>query len=286
MPLLDQFESLFKAAAHEPFVLQPTEIQRAVVVSDLAGDAAQNFVESVRSITPALQDEPIEWSVVSGDDYDDVDQLLDILEERDVQLICSYRNLNAPAHTRHPFAIGTYLTAMTQVMTQPVLVTPTPDRQGKFRREPRSVDHVMVITDHLAGSNLLVSWGFHFTARGGELVLAHIEDDAVFERYMTAIGKIPRIDTDSARASLQRQLLKDPADYVKACSEVLGEEDGDLGIVAAIRMGHGVSDVMDLAKEHEIGLIVMNTKDDDQLAMHGLTHPIAVEIRDIPLLML
>ena len=30
----------------------------------------------------------------------------------------------------------------------------------------------------------------------------------------------------------------------------------------------------------------MNTKDDDQLAMHGLAYPLAVELRDIPLLML
>jgi hypothetical protein len=30
----------------------------------------------------------------------------------------------------------------------------------------------------------------------------------------------------------------------------------------------------------------MNTKDEDQLAMHGLAYPLAVELRDIPLLML
>lgn len=30
----------------------------------------------------------------------------------------------------------------------------------------------------------------------------------------------------------------------------------------------------------------MNTKDEDQLAMHGLAYPLAVELREIPLLML
>jgi hypothetical protein len=30
----------------------------------------------------------------------------------------------------------------------------------------------------------------------------------------------------------------------------------------------------------------MNTKDEDQLAMHGLAYPLAIELRTIPLLML
>ena len=39
-------------------------------------------------------------------------------------------------------------------------------------------------------------------------------------------------------------------------------------------------------REHEIDLLVFNTKDDDQLAMHGLAYPLAVEVRGIPILML
>ena len=35
-----------------------------------------------------------------------------------------------------------------------------------------------------------------------------------------------------------------------------------------------------------VDLLVMNTKDEDQLAMHGLAYPLAVELRQIPLLML
>jgi len=30
----------------------------------------------------------------------------------------------------------------------------------------------------------------------------------------------------------------------------------------------------------------MNTKDEDQLAMHGLAYPLAIEVRSIPLLLL
>ena len=33
-------------------------------------------------------------------------------------------------------------------------------------------------------------------------------------------------------------------------------------------------------------LLVMNTKDDEQMAMHGLAYPLAIEVRSIPLLLL
>ena len=38
--------------------------------------------------------------------------------------------------------------------------------------------------------------------------------------------------------------------------------------------------------EDEVDLLVLNTKDDDQLAMHGLAYPLAIELREIPLLLL
>ena len=41
-----------------------------------------------------------------------------------------------------------------------------------------------------------------------------------------------------------------------------------------------------LIEEHEVDLLVMNTKDEDQLAMHGLAYSLAIELRAIPLLML
>jgi hypothetical protein len=41
-----------------------------------------------------------------------------------------------------------------------------------------------------------------------------------------------------------------------------------------------------LITEHRVDLLVFNTLDDDQLAMHGLAYPLAAELRQIPLLML
>ena len=51
-------------------------------------------------------------------------------------------------------------------------------------------------------------------------------------------------------------------------------------------MGHRLSEYKRLIGEHEVDLLVMNTKDAEQHAMHGMAYPLAVELRDIPLLML
>ena len=51
-------------------------------------------------------------------------------------------------------------------------------------------------------------------------------------------------------------------------------------------LGHHVADVTRLIEEHQVDLLVLNTKDEDQAAMHGLAYSLAVELRKIPLLML
>jgi hypothetical protein len=51
-------------------------------------------------------------------------------------------------------------------------------------------------------------------------------------------------------------------------------------------MGRRLAEYQRLIEEHKIDLLVLNTMDEDQLAMHGLAYPLAVELRQIPLLML
>ena len=51
-------------------------------------------------------------------------------------------------------------------------------------------------------------------------------------------------------------------------------------------MGHHLADYKRLITEHNIDLLVLNTKDEDQLAMHGLAYPLVIELRSTPLLLL
>jgi len=62
----------------------------------------------------------------------------------------------------------------------------------------------------------------------------------------------------------------------------------DLAVVVdkVVRFGRRLDDVRRLIEERSVDLVVLNTKDADQSAMHGLAYPLAVELRTVPLLLL
>jgi hypothetical protein len=47
-----------------------------------------------------------------------------------------------------------------------------------------------------------------------------------------------------------------------------------------------LEDYRKLIEEGQVDLLVMHAKEDDQLAMHGMAHPLAVELRAVPILLL
>jgi hypothetical protein len=57
-------------------------------------------------------------------------------------------------------------------------------------------------------------------------------------------------------------------------------------IQAIVAMGDRVEEYRRLVEDHRVDLLVLNTLDGDQLAMHGQAYPLAVDLRGIPLLML
>jgi hypothetical protein len=144
----------------------------------------------------------------------------------------------------------------------------------------------MAITDHLTGNGHLVNIAARCTRPGGTLWLTHVEDEATLQRHLDIIGKIPELDTEVARERIPRQLLKEPGDYIQSCREQLIAAQLDLQIQAEIVLGHRLSDHKRLVDQHQIDLLVMNSKDDEQLAMHGLAYPLTIELRHLPLLLL
>ncbi len=80
--------------------------------------------------------------------------------------------------------------------------------------------------------------------------------------------------------------MKDPADYIESCRIGLSKSAPSLEVESLVTSGHHLHEHRRLIEEHDVDLLVMNTKDEDQLAMHGLAYPLAIELRTIPLLML
>ncbi len=286
MPRIDQVESVFRSAVRDIFIYQRVRFQRILVLTDLDVDKATGFGAACRAfLSNDDGGDSAEWRTLHGDEFNGIDGMLGQIEQQRPDLICTYRNLHSRAW-RYPHSLGMYLDVLLQDIDTPVLVMPHPEANYAAEHALRDRDTVMVVTDHLNGQHQLVNHGAALTEAGGSLILSHIEDERIFERYIEAIGKIDTIDTDNARERLRHQLLKEPSNYIASCIARLAAADVELSVEALVTFGRHLPEYKSLIRSRHIDLLVMNAKDDDQLAMHGLAYPLAVELRQIPLLVL
>lgn len=283
MTKIDQFESVFKAASKPLYTFEDIAIENVLVISDMNDAEHTAFADTIQQFLPMLSSQ-VTWHHIRGDAYTDVQELLDTVQKQSPDLVCTYRNLQTNSW-RWPYSLGDYLDVLTQESNIPIMVFPHPQKEGKEWKDS-ILKEVMVITDHLTGDDRLVHYGLRFTPQDGTLFMSHVEDKEVFERYVELFSKIPEIDTDVAREKLYERLLKEPHDYIDSCKAELDKKEHPIHIEAIVTLGHFLSDYQMHLQEHEVDLLVLNTKDDDQFAMHGLAYPIAVEFRSIPLLML
>ena len=283
MTKIDQFESAFRSADKAALTYEPVRFTRPLIVTDLPESDAAAFARAVRQYLAVVVAD--EWPVVTGDRFRTVRDLLDVVDEHAPDLICTYRHLHTEGW-RWPYTLGDHLEVLTQVATAPVLVLPHPKVTGGTERAIESTNVVMAMTDHLTGDDRLVNVAAAMTAPGGTLYLTHVEDDATFERYLDVISKIDTIDTDQARETIGRRLLKEPNDYIENCGRTLRQHELDLTVEEIATFGNRLLKYETLVDEHRAYLLVLNTRDEDQMAMHGMAYPLAVELRRVPLLML
>lgn len=287
MTNVDQFESVFRSADKAVFAYEPIPIETIIIVTDLSEADAYALSEDIKKFLSVLSTDRSApaWDVVTGSEFDSIESLLELVGERTPGLICTYRHLHS-MQWEAPYSLGDYTEVLTQATTAPVLVLPHPQAKRALSHALHDTNTVMAMTDHLTGDNRLVNFAARFTEPDGTLFLTHVEDDAVFDRYIDAISKIPEIDTDVAHKTIHDQLLKSPRDFIHSCRDVLANHRTSMRVNDIVTMGHRLTEYRRLIEDHAVDLLVMNTKDEDQLAMHGLAYPLAVELREIPLLLL
>lgn len=285
MTNLDQFESEFRAAARTPFQYEPIEIALALLVTDLPAES-EELSTAVRNFLTVGREGPApELQIVLSDESTAIAHLLELIEKRQPDLVVTYRNLHSDAWS-WPHSLGETVDVLTQVTDVPVLLIPNPQEDADYALRMRNTDSVMAITDHLTGDHRLVNYAVSLTQPGGTLTLTHVEDSATLERILGAISKIPEIDTETARQELTKQLLKEPAEYIASCQQTLQQAGVDVHVEQSVTLGRQLQEHLQLVEQRQTDLLVLNTKDEDQLAMHGLAYPLAVQLRRTPLLML
>ena len=257
-----------------------------LVVTDRRGKDASAFDQTVRDFLGVLRAPATPaWTLVTGDEFDTLRGLLAIVDRARPDLVCTYRHLHS-RQWEDPYTLGDYVEVLTQAAAVPILVLPHPEARRVATHAIKNTDTVMAITDHLTGNHHLINYAVRFTEPGGTLYLAHVEDEATFERYIGVISRISEINTDVAREHIGSRLLKEPRDFIDSCRKILGQADVKVDIKSIVTLGHRLKEYRTLIEQHEVDLLVFDTKDEDQLAMHGLSYPLAVELRQIPLLML
>ena len=287
MTNIDQFESVFNAAARDVFRLREIPLDHLMVVCDLDDEGADKFERGVRRFLGNVLPEKVEITRLASGDYDDAGALLQIVEEQRPDLVCAYRNLKSK-HFRYPYSLGTFLNVLTRETEPPVLLVPHPQLEPGYAWTGKNTDRVLVVTDHLSGDERLVNYGARFTERAGTLFLAHVEDEASFERFIRAIGKIPSIDTENAREEIQKRLLKDPAEYIEGCREVLRKSRPELTVTGIVELGHHITDYRRIVEAQQIDLLILRTIDDDTgaFALQGASYALSVLLNQVPMLLL
>jgi len=209
MSTVDQFESVFKAAAKTTYLHEAPSLGKVLLVTDLDDSQAALYLQTVRKfLGEILPENDTNWIVLHKNDYQSVKDLLEQVEQHQPDLLITYRNLRSEAW-RWPYSLGEHLDVLTQVTTTPVLVLPHPDRDDSTDLLANPPKKVMAVSGHLCGEGSLVQYAAAFTPKGGKLLLSHIEDESTLNRYLEAIGKIPEIDTEVAKESILTRLLKD-----------------------------------------------------------------------------
>lgn len=280
---IDRFESIFRRTERERFTYVDVPIETVAIVTDQDEASAEETKKVLLSVLPRLETAN-NFRVITGDQYCTVNELKDLVDSERTDLIVTYRHLQEgdliPQHS-----LGVFLDVLTQTTSIPVLVLPGTARDPKPIRG-RDADRVMVVADHITGDARLINYGVRVCRNGGTIWFCHVEDDKTYERYMHAIERIPEINTIAARNLLQEELLREATLYIEDCVGELKEKGPRLSFQSVVQMGHHLRLYRELVAENEIELLVINTKDDDQLAMHGMAYSLSVEMTEVPLLLL
>lgn len=294
MTQIDQFESIFRAASKSVFEYEDWDLRKITVVCDGDKNAANAFCEDIKQfVSHAFDLESIQWTVIAGSEFTTVDSLIKLVEKESPCLICSHRNLHIPS-TEYPYSLGVYIDVLTQAAEAPVLLLPHPQIKNadsetshvETKNWHSDTKRVMAMTDHLDDDLSIVKAGIKMTANSGTLYLTHIEDERAYHRYMKIIDKVPEIDSDVAHERVLERLLLEPMNFIESCRSEVAAQNLPFSVEPIVQLGHGLAEYKKIVTERDVDLVVMHTKDNDQLAMHGLAYPLTIELRDTPLLLI
>ena len=151
MSTVDQFESVFKAAAKTTYSYKKPLLNKVLLVTDMVKDQATLYLNLVRAfLDESLSPNETEWVLLSESDFETVKDLLEKVELNRPDLIVTYRHLKSESW-RWPYSLGEHLDVLTQVTETPVLVIPHPDRDDSSELLSTAPKKIMAVSSHKIG---------------------------------------------------------------------------------------------------------------------------------------
>lgn len=281
---LDDFESVFRSAVKERFHLNKLGVASAMLITDSPPDESEVLAGKVKKFLGHLGADGITWQTIGAGEYARVSELMALIEAGKPELIVTYRHLLGREKDL-PHSLGSFIDSITQLVEVPVLLLP-PQTRSDFDQRMSRLHTVLVVTDHIIGDDSLVNWGVCMCPPQGTVVLAHVEDKPTYERYTRLLTMIPDANGETTIKRLTDKLLGRAEDYIQSIVDALVEEGIEEKVISIVTMGDALEDYRELIYQHDVDLLVCNTKDVNQLAMHGMAYAISIEFQDRPLLLL
>ncbi len=280
---IDKFESRFKSAYKKGYNYQNIEFSKITLITRKNLNHAKKIQEISSNLLPQYK-EQYEWSLLPEDSFSSVREVLEKIEEFKPDIIISERNIKVTEESL-VYGLSPYVETITQVTQTPVLLLANQSTE-QLEASIQNCDKVLAETNRLTGDDRIINWAVAFARPNGSLHLNHIEDSKTFNRYAEVLEKIPEINSALAQTKLKEELLKLPSDFISSVEKVLKTEVPELTVEGFVVLGHSIKDYKKFIETHEIDLLIVNSKNEDHLAMEGIAYEIAVEFKSNTILFL
>lgn len=274
---LDHFTSVFRAADKDIITIPKCEISKVLLVTDVSHEKSLLIWGSWKKLFFGN----VDVTILHGEESKDLSLITQKIEASGCDLIVSYRCLHSD-NWRYPHAIGSYVEVITQMTATPVLLMPHILEEAQEYSPPESI---ILISDDLTKEADLLGWACSFRSHSSRCTLVELENLTYLNRLLNTIAKIPQIDTEMAQEKISSQLQKDSQGWLERSQDILREWERPPSLKRVQIAQSCMTSCIELVEEEKAKLIVLNTKDDDQLAIHGLVYPFMVQFRNIPLLL-
>ena len=113
MSTVDQFESVFKAAAKTTYLHETPSFGKVLLVTDMEESESTLYLNLVRQyFEKILLPNETKWEVLSKKEFQTVKDLLGKVEEHRPDILITYRNLRSDSW-RWPYSLGEHLDVLT-----------------------------------------------------------------------------------------------------------------------------------------------------------------------------